>query len=300
LKVLEMAEALSPKYHVVVANPPYMGSAGMNPALIDFVESSYREGRFDLFSCFMMRVVTLVQNRGVFGIINMQSWMFLSTFEKLRVWMLSQSTFLTLIQIGYNTFPEMNSKVAQGVAFVSSRARSNFTGDYFNLNDAHQSAAKDEVFLLQKKDRALSVYNTKTSTFMEIPGCPIAYWLSKEMIKNFESGISVSDFAKPKLGMRTGDNARFLRFWHEVSGDQYFTAAKDRREAKESKRKWFPYNKGGEWRKWYGNNDLFVPLRLGRLRNLLGFHHAPAARPRASGRDAGGQLRHPARPLAGA
>jgi hypothetical protein len=248
--VLRMAEALAPKYHVVVANPPYMGGKGMNAKLGVFAKDQYPDSKVDLFAMFMERAVGLLRRRGMMAMINMQSWMFLTSYEKLRARLLNVAPIVSLIQIGYNTFPELNSKVAQGAAFVTCKKSETAPGYYFNLNKAPQSADKSLVYLEQLKDRQKYCFRADVKDLEKIPGAPIAYWLSDNVRAAF-NGVDLSGYSKPLIGMRTGDNERFLRNWYEVSADA--TSITEPEEPK-----WFPYAKGGEFRRWYGNNDFLV------------------------------------------
>jgi len=249
LRVLEQAEHLSQRYQVVVANPPYMGGKGMNGRLGAWAKDNYPDSKSDLFAMFIERNLSLVVTQGAVGMVTMQSWMFLSSFEKLRQNLLSVGNISTLIQIGYNSFPELNSKVVQACAFVLDNSPEPLEGAYINLNDAPQSADKDTVLL--SKLGVNDVYYVSKVEYSKIPGQPIAFWVSDTTRTIFESSISLGEYNRPLIGMRTGDNGRFLRYWHEVS----FC---DSSLSNKSDVKWFPYTKGGEFRRWYGNNEYFV------------------------------------------
>jgi len=144
--VLRMAEALVPRYHVVVANPPYAGASGLNSDLQRYAKDNFVDSQSDLYSMFMERGLSLAQTSGIVSMINMQSWMFISSYENLRIKLTNDHSFLSLVQIGYNTFPEMNSKIAQGVAFCLKKGGNDHRGEYLDLNSAQQSADKDVVF----------------------------------------------------------------------------------------------------------------------------------------------------------
>ena len=174
--MLEQAEALTQRYHVVVANPPYMGSGGMNPRLRSLAQQAYLNSKADLFAMFMERHGSLAANRGYCAMVTMQAWMFLSSYEQFRRDLLGTNAILTLIQIGFNSFPEMNSKIAQACAFVLKRSPQMGPGIFLNLNDAPQSADKESVFFKKLGDR--EVFRGCTHDFEQIPGSPIAYWLS--------------------------------------------------------------------------------------------------------------------------
>ena len=256
LRVLEQAEALTQRYHVVVANPPYMGGSGMNAALRQFAKENYADSKADSFAMFIKRSFSLTVPYGYSSMVTMQAWMFLSSYEVLRAELLAQCGLITLTQIGYNSFPEMNSKIAQACAFVFSNSAHDYMGSYVNLNDAPQAADKELVFL--EKMRTQDLFRTATKNFSKIPGNPIAYWVSEEIFSCFEARRKIADVAETKSGMSTTDNQQFLRFWHEVSWGIVGFDCDNAETAKASGRKWFPYSKGGEFRKWYGNQEYVV------------------------------------------
>ena len=255
LRVLEQAEALTQRYHIVVANPPYMGSGGMTLRVKDFAKNGFPDSKSDLFAMFMERATSLTSKSGYIAMVTMQSWMFLSSYEALRAKLLKNACFVTFLQIGYNSFPEMNSKIAQACAFVAKNQFQKKAGVYFNLNVAPQSADKELVFLEQlQSDAGIFGY---ASDFQKIPGSPIAYWISKEMLSLY-AGSLLGDYATPKQGLATGDNAQFLRYWHEVSLHKFERESSSIDESIKSRRKWFPTTKGGSFRRWSGNQDYVV------------------------------------------
>ncbi|MBZ4022877.1 SAM-dependent methyltransferase [Rhodobacter sp. TJ_12] len=252
--VLRMAEALSPKYHVVVTNPPYMTRSNMNKGLKSWVEKNHVTGKHDLFAAFMQRCIPLASRRSFIGMVTIQNWMFLSSFEALRSAILDECYFGNLVQIGYNSFPELNSKVVQASAFVLGAARDDRTGEFVNLNDAPQSADKHRVF--REKLAANEHYLANSATFKRLPGEPIAYWVSDKIAELFK-GQSSDDVVDLREGIHTGDNDRFLRIWFESSAEKFVLGATSDQDVDE-RGKWVPYNKGGSYRKWYGNNDLVI------------------------------------------
>ena len=253
-KVLEMAEALSARYHVVVANPPYMSRSNMNPVLKAWVEKNFPVGKHDLFAAFILRCLSLSFPKAFAALVTIQNWMFLSSFEELRESILASSYFANLVQVGYNSFPELNSKVVQASAFVLGISNNDRTGEFVDLNDAPQSSDKHEIFRDKLKDRIFYIANSVT--FKRLPGEPIAYWVSDKFAALFK-GQSSDEVIDLREGIHTGDNERFLRFWHEPSSSSFVRGAVSEREVDESG-KWVPYNKGGSYRKWYGNNDLVI------------------------------------------
>jgi hypothetical protein len=255
LKVLEMAEALSPKYNVVVANPPYMGSGGMNGSLLEFAKSRYVEGKTDLFSMFMMRAISIAEHNSRIGMVNMQVWMFLSSYEALRVHVLTNTNITSLVQIGFNSFPELNSKVVQAVAFVLENSKETKNGIFVNLSDAPQSANKRDIYLSRVANR--KIYIASREDFEAIPGAPIAYWVSEKVKRAFQ-GKLVGDYGITRRGLQSGDKERFVRYWFEPNGSAVDITSTDRNSFLRSESKWCRLNNGGPFRKWYGNLEFVI------------------------------------------
>ncbi len=258
--LVQQAGSLGAKYDVVVANPPYMGIKGMNTLMKDLLNDHFPESKNDLFACFIERGYMLTKESGRSAMVTMQSWMFLSSFEAMRERMLREKTITTMAQIGYNSFPSMNSKVAQATVFsLASRRLGNFVGTFVNLNSAPQSADKNEVFLL--RDNSI-VFQVAAAEFNRIPGSPIAYWVSDRLRKVFEEGTPLGAVATPRAGLATGDNSRFQRFWPEVSQEDFRADMRDSADTLKTSSKWFPCHSGGDFRKWYGNHDVVVNWQL--------------------------------------
>lgn len=258
LKVLRMVEYLNPRYQVVVANPPYMGGKGMNSELADFAKSVYPDSKSDLFAMFIERNLELVKRKGSVGMITMQSWMFLSSYEKLREKILSRDTILSMAHLGARGFDSIGGEVVQTTAFVlENEHRADFKGDYLRLVDGGNEAEKQSDFKDNRIEGKLK-FMASAEDFGKIPGSPIAYWISERLRFAFSTGNLIGDIAAPRQGLASSDNNRFLRNWQEVSLKRVCFNAKSHEEAKQSKARWFPYNKGGTFRKWYGNNDFFV------------------------------------------
>ena len=256
LRVLEQAEALTQRYHVVVANPPYMGRGAMNPSVSTFANKEYSLGKADLFSMFIERTLKLIVHRGFGGMVTMQSWMFLPSFQKIRECIVHKHHINSLIQIGYNSFPELNSKIAQACAFVISNGKQSTRGSYFDLNDAPQSADKEQVLLGQ-----IAVgkqYLVNQEAFSRMPGCPIAYAASSKVLDHFILADQLGSHVDIKFGMRTGDNERFLRQWFEVSLRKVAIGIESITDFTSKKLKWLPFVKGGPFRRWYGNHEYLV------------------------------------------
>ncbi|MBS0986383.1 BREX-1 system adenine-specific DNA-methyltransferase PglX [Acetobacter thailandicus] len=260
IAVLRMAEALSSKYHVAVANPPYMGGKGMNGKLSDFVKASYPDSKSDLFAVFMERALGLCAKRGLMAMINMQSWMFLSSYEKLRMKLLSDAMILSMAHLGERAFDSIGGAVVSTTALVIENAHSaNHEGTFIRLVDGSSEAEKEE----QLKEAIQNpncgwFYSASAEDFEKIPGSPIAYWLSERYFKIFEEAEPLKESAEVKHGLSTGKNEEVVRLWFEVNAQEFGLHHQFRDAALASGDKWFPYNKGGDFRKWFGNCDYVL------------------------------------------
>ena len=268
LRVLEQSEYLSPGYHVVIANPPYMGGKGMNGRLGAWAKVNYPNSKSDLFAMFMERNSELARKDGMVAMITMQSWMFLSSFEAVRQKIISKYSIKTLVQIGYNSFPELNSKVVQCAAFVMEISREKNPGYYYDLNDAPQSADKRLIFL-RKLGTTNNYYRVSCADFKKIPGTPIAYLVSEKIKKCFSENITFDTTFTIKAGICTGKNETFILYWHEV---MYSLIFKENLHTYS----YFKHNKGGDYRRWCGNweNILkYSPSHLTEMTKNDGFRH---------------------------
>ena len=235
--------ALTGKYACVVANPPYMGGGNMNAALGKYVTANYAEGKADLFSVFMMVAEQMLMPNGKYGMINMQSWMFLSSFEKLRKRMLTSLRIDNMLHLGPRTFDELSGEVVQNTAFVITRGTPSDTacGNYYRLVDGKNCADKERLFLGSANADKIFYPNVPQKNFRKIPGSPIGYWVS-EKIKNLFSGETIGKHSFSDGKNVTSDNDRFIRFFWEVSKGKIGKGLK-----------WMLQTKGGEARRWYGN-----------------------------------------------
>ena len=258
LSAFELILALTEKYHALVMNPPYMGAGSMNEVLSKYVKKNYEEGKADLFSTFMMLSIDRLVANGKYGMINMQSWMFLSSFEKLRNTLLNNYHIENMLHLGPRTFDELSGEVVQNTAFVIAKHKSDEGGVYFRLVDGKNCTDKKDMFLRALREHTSKVYyqNVFQSNFEKIPGCPIGYWASPNILRIFTSNLALSAVASPCVGLQTADNARFLRLWFEVS--RSLCGFENAASAARSGLKWFPCNKGGGFRKWYGNQDYII------------------------------------------
>lgn len=260
LSAFELILALTEKYHALVMNPPYMGAGSMNEVLSKYVKKNYEEGKADLFSTFMMLSIDRLVANGKYGMINMQSWMFLSSFEKLRNTLLNNYHIENMLHLGPRTFDELSGEVVQNTAFVIAKHKSDEGGVYFRLVDGKNCTDKKDMFLRALREHTSKVYyqNVFQSNFEKIPGCPIGYWASPNILRIFTSNLALSAVCSPTQGLATADNARFLRLWFEVSRSRIGFGFENAASAARSGLKWFPCNKGGGFRKWYGNQDYII------------------------------------------
>ena len=255
LDALGQLEYLARHYHVVVANPPYMGGKGMNEELGDFARNDYPDSKADLFAMFIERNLDLVALGGLVAMITMQSWMFLSSYEKLRGKLLDQQTILAMAHLGARAFDSIGGEVVSTTAFVIERAHHpDHKGSYLRLVDGNSETEKEAAL---RNALASPLYRASATDFKKIPGAPIAYWVSEQLRNAFSDFPSLEDFAETRIGLITGENDRYIREWHEVSLRRIgFGLTRD--EARASKSKWFPQSKGGNYRKWFGNNETVL------------------------------------------
>lgn len=259
----KMILALTEKYHALVMNPPYMGGSKMNSILSKYVKDNYEESKADLFSVFMQMGMKRLIFNGKMAQINMQSWMFLSSFEKLRTQLLKNYNIDNMLHLGPRTFDELSGEVVQNTAFVLSKHKPTEQGGvYFRLVEGKNCADKEQLFLLHingNEDGNRIYYpNVEQKNFEKIPGAPIGYWVSPKIQEIFTSNLALSAVASPCVGLQTADNARFLRLWFEPSYSRIGFGCENAALAARSQKKWFPCNKGGGQRKWYGNQSEVI------------------------------------------
>jgi hypothetical protein len=244
--------ALTEKYSALVMNPPYMGSGNMNATLSDYVKKHYKEGKADLFSVFMLLAVRRLAPNGKYGMINMQSWMFLSSFENLRKQLLEHEQIDSLLHLGPRTFDELSGEVVQNVAFVISLHSPKYMGTYYRLVDGKNCADKENRFLTKQGEYP----NVGQKKFEQIPGSPIGYWVSEKILLAFRE-CGLKRICETRCGLSTGRNDVFLRLWYEVNIFKIGFSL-DRKVAQVAEFKWFPYDKAGEYRKWFGNREYVL------------------------------------------
>lgn len=254
--LVKQGRIMSDKYDVYITNPPYMGSKGMNPKLSEFVRKEYPDTKMDLFAVFMELDENLVKPKGYMAMINQHSWMFLSSFEKYRERLLSNRTIDTMLHLGPRAFEEIGGEVVQSTAFVNRKVRlSEYKGAYIRLVDYNNAELKEEKVLEVVKDVGVEYrYASKTDNFGKIPGSPVAYWVSENLIYNFLEK-SISDLCEVKLGISPGNTEEFIKCWNEVS---LLNIEFNQKGNLDTVKKWFPCNKGGSFRKWYGNREYVM------------------------------------------
>jgi len=254
LPLVEQARVLGRKFDAVVANPPYMGGKGMNGALKEFAKASFPDSKSDLFAMFIERGFGWCKRSGFNSMVTMQSWMFLSSYEAMREKLLTQRTIQTMAHLGARAFVEISGEVVQTTAFVLQGQ--NFLGfkpAFFRLVDGQE---EEKEAALRSNQNRFDV--TVQDDFKKIPGSPVAYWLSDNARSTFERSKALAVIAPAKQGLATANNDRFVRYWFEVSQAKIDLHSRSLTEAQNSLAKWFPYNKGGEFRRWYGNQDHLV------------------------------------------
>ena len=254
LPLVQVAEALAQKYDVVVTNPPYMGSGGMGAKLTDFVKKSYPDSKSDMSTVCMEKSLSMCRKNGLMTMINIPVWMFLASYENFRNALLRDNTIINMIHPGRGIF---GSDFGTTTFVFRKSNPCGYIGCYHRLFDAQgevKSNEEREKAFLDKKGQ----FYADQLNFSKIPGNPVAYWVSDILMEAFAKEIFIGDICEPRVGMATANNDRFIRLWYEVGMDKIGLGMKCREEAVNSKKKWFPFAKGGEFRKWYGNNDYVV------------------------------------------
>ena len=256
-ELVAVGEVLAQKYEVVVTNPPYMGASNMNPKLNEFIKQKYADYKSDFFSAFIIRASEMTKQEGYCGFFTPYVWMFIQSYEKLRKYLYSKATIETLIQFEYSAFEEATVPVC---TFAFKNSYINKKGCYLRLVDFRGGMEIQR----QKTLEAISNHNCGfyyeqcSDNFAKIPGAPVAYWVSEKFYRIFKIGKALGKIADSKQGLATADNNRFVREWYEIQKNKICFSANSIQESIDSRKKWFPYNKGGEFRKWYGNNDYVV------------------------------------------
>ena len=251
-RLINIGEALSQQYDVVVTNPPYMAVSNAGAKVNDYVKKNFPDSKADLFAVFIERCGQMAKKNGYQAMITQHAWMFLSSFEKLRTKLLAVD-IVNMAHLGARAFEEIGGEVVQTTSFVVRKSHiADYKGEYCRLIEPTSQQGKEDMFLAGKNR-----YAADQSNFSKIPGSPVAYWLSLAALKCFDGAV-LSDFADTKTGMQTCDNNRFLRLWFEVDIQKECLHNANEKTTVETDVKWIPYNKGGDFRKWYGNQDYVL------------------------------------------
>ena len=253
LPFVQQANLLAKQYDAVIANPPYMGSKFYVPTLKKYIEKNYKVAKGDLYTCFMVRNSSLSKAGALIGMITIPNWMFLSSYEDLREWLFEKTNLQTMSHNGRGVF----GSDFGSCAFTFQKAPIlDYKGVYKRLFEKQGSVSSndelDNIFKLSKS------FYASANDFKKIPGSPVAYWVSEQVRKVFEQSPKIHDLGQPRMGMATGNNELHMRYWFEICDDKFGKSYSSRELARESEKKWFPYNKGGAFRRWFGNNEHVV------------------------------------------
>lgn len=251
-KLIYQYKIMIDKYDIVITNPPYMGGKGFSDKLKKYVEKNYKDSKGDLFAVFIEKCNEFIKENRYTAMITMHSWMFLSSFENLRKQIIEKREIQSLNHLGTRAFEELGGEVVQTVSWVVKNKAPEKKGTYIRLVDYNNAQWKEEEFFNNK-----NYYSADQKEFKKIPGSPIAYWVSDRVREIFEKNQKLGEIAQPRKGNSTSDNNRFLRLWFEVEKNNFKLNSINLKEDS-LKIKWFPYNKGGGFRKYYGNNEYLI------------------------------------------
>lgn len=247
LPLVQVAEALVQKYDAVVTNPPYMGASGMGAKLSDYVKKNYPDSKSDLFAVFIEKCGQMAKRNGYQAMITQHSWMFLSSFEKLRTKLLSVD-IVNMAHLGARAFEEIGGEVVQTTSFVFRKSHiTDYKGEYCRLIEPTSQQGKEDMFLSGENR-----YEADQSNFSKIPGSPVAYWASERSLSTY-AAPNMDCIAQPRHGLATSDNNRFLKLWHEIDINKGSLTIRC-----DKSKKWFPMSKGGSFRRWYGNLEWVI------------------------------------------
>ena len=252
-RLIDIGETMARKYWVTCTNPPYANTGSLGAKVNSFVKKNYQDSKADLYSVFIERCAQMIVHGGYQAMITQHSWMFLTSFQKLREKMMHTDT-ISMAHLGARAFEEIGGEVVQTTAFVRRNSSiSDYYGTYCRLVEPSTQQGKADLYLSGTK-----CYVARQADFVKIPGMPVAYWLSNIYFELFSKLPTLSNSVDFCKGLATMDNERFLRLWEEVNWKNACVTAIDAAEGKESKKRWFAYNKGGTFRRWYGNRDYMI------------------------------------------
>ena len=247
--LLLQAQILARQYDAVITNPPYMGASGMNDKLSKFVKDNYPDSKGDMSTCFMERTLAFSTDQGFMAMLNIPVWMFLSSYEKLRMKIIAENTFVNMVHPGRGIFGSDFGTTS----FVIAKCHIvGYEGNYRRLFEK-----QGEVASVEERQQAFlsgrGQFTAQQDNFSKIPGAPVAYWVSEKLIDNFEKGMSLKEVGNPRVGLQTSDNDSFLRLWHEIALDNFELHCHCAKDSFNIRKKCEPHNKGGKYRRWYGN-----------------------------------------------
>lgn len=250
--IIKQGELLASKYDVVVTNPPYMGGGGMNLKLSNFVQINYPNSKADLFAVFIEKCLNLIKENCYQAMITQHAWMFLSSYTDFRNKLLQYDT-VCMAHLGPHAFEEINGEIVQTTSWVSRKSNLElYLAKYLRLVEYSSQQNKENAYL-----NGANCYISAKNDFSKIPNNTVAYWISKNFISIFKNN-PLSDFSEPRVGLQTGNNDLFFRSWYEVDYKNCAYNIHSSEESINSQCKWFPINKGGKFRRWYGNNQIVV------------------------------------------
>lgn len=251
-RLIDIGETMARKYWVTCTNPPYAGTSNLSANVNNFVKKNYPDSKADLFAVFIERCRQMTVNNGFQAMITQHAWMFLSSFEKLREKMMLTET-VNMAHLGARAFEEIGGEVVQTTAFVRCANHvEGYKGTYCRLIEPTSQQGKADMFISGQNQ-----YRVGQISFSKIPGVPVAYWISPEVLKLFDER-TVGSIADAKSGMTTTDNTRFLRLWEEVNCQKIGFGYSNIADTQDMKYKWFPFCKGGDFRRWAGNESFVV------------------------------------------
>jgi hypothetical protein len=256
-RVVKPAEYLSRRYAITVTNPPYMGSRNMSATLSSWISDSYPDEKQDLYACFIVRSGELAHSGGLVALVTGDTWMTIQSFEKLRRRTLTNHAFLSFVHMhDVSNHPDI---FGANAAFVLAKdGRPNNVGTFVYLDAANSETKAEHLRFAVRHPDSDRVFLAQSSQFEEVPGAPLVFRLPSKLLEILRKQKTLQEISPPRQGIATADNARFLRRWWEVSAGRIGFSCRNELEARESRRKWFPYNKGGEYRRWYGNQEFVV------------------------------------------
>ena len=252
--IILQARIMGKKYDVVCTNPPYMGSSGMSSELSNYLKKNYPDSKSDLFAVFIEKCGDMTKVNGFQSMITQHSFMFLSSYEKLREKLLMLKDFINMAHLGAKGFEEIGGEVVQTTAFVLRKSNiKSYEAAYVRLVEFDKAHLKEERFLAGENK-----HQAQKDNFAKIPSMPIAYWVSEKVFNIFNHSLELAKIAYPREGMHTGDTKTFIRQWSEVKWDDFSETESSIESIALNRTKWIAYNKGGNHRKWYGNKDYVL------------------------------------------